>query len=58
MGVIGDEGSKEQIFSGALLFESNRCFLLTNGVTNNFSTKSQAFSFNIRISIVELKPLF
>lgn len=46
MGVVGDEGSKEQFFSGALLFESNRCFLLTNGVTNNFSTKSQAFSFN------------
>ncbi len=46
IGVIGDEGSKEQIFSGALLFESNRCFLLTNGVTNNFSTKSESFSFN------------
>jgi len=52
LGVIGDAGSKEQIFSGPIMFEGNRCFLLTNGITNNFSTKSQAFSFNCVVAPV------
>ena len=32
LGVVGNAGQTESIFSGAILFDSERCFLLSNGV--------------------------
>lgn len=46
MGVVGNAGSSEKIFSGAVLLEGGSCFLLSNGVSNYTSGTSNLFSFN------------
>jgi hypothetical protein len=34
MGVVGNAGQTEKIFSGTILLEGGSCFLLSNGVSS------------------------
>ena len=45
MGVVGNAGSSEKIFSGAVLLEGGSCFLLSNGVSNYTLSGINLFSF-------------
>lgn len=46
MGVVGNAGSTEKIFSGSILLEGGSCFLLSNGVSNYTEGTAHLFSFN------------
>jgi len=46
MGVVGNSGSSEKIFSGPVLLEGGSCFLLSNGVSNYTLSGINLFSFN------------
>lgn len=46
MGVVGNAGQTESIFSGAILFDSERCFLLSNGVSASIHGTANLFNIN------------
>jgi len=46
MGVVGNAGSDDKIFSGPVLLEGGSCFLLSNGVSNYTLNTLNLFSFN------------
>lgn len=46
LGVVGSAGQTESIFSGAILFDSERCFLLSNGVSASIYSTSNLFTIN------------
>ena len=50
MGVVGNAGQPENIFSGSILFDSQRCFYLSNGVSNILNGTSNLFSINCIVS--------
>ena len=56
MGVVGNAGQTESIFSGAILFDSERCFLLSNGISASMPSTANLFSMNCVVS-PSLEPL-
>ena len=52
MGVVGNAGSTEKIFSGSILLEGGSCFLLSNGVSNYTEGTANLFSFNCVVAPV------
>ena len=46
MGVVGGAGQTESIFSGAILFDSERCFLLSNGVSVSIHGNANLFTIS------------
>lgn len=50
MGVVGNAGQTETIFSGAVLIDSERCFLLSNGVSASMQSAANLFSMNCVIA--------
>lgn len=46
MGVVGSAGQTESIFSGSILFDSERCFLLSNGVSVSIHGTANLFTIN------------
>ena len=46
IGIVGNAGGNEKIFSGSVLLEGGSCFLLSNGISNFFTNKTNLFSFN------------
>jgi hypothetical protein len=52
MGVVGNAGSTEKIFSGSILLEGGSCFLLSNGVSNYTQGTANLFSFNCVVAPV------
>jgi len=52
MGVVGNAGSDDKIFSGPVLLEGGSCFLLSNGVSNYTLNTLNLFSFNCVVAPV------
>ena len=50
MGVVGNAGSTDKIFSGSILLEGGSCFLLSNGVSNYLPATTTVFSFSCVVS--------
>ena len=50
MGVVGSAGQTESIFSGSILFDSERCFLLSNGVSVSMYGAANLFTINCVVS--------
>ena len=46
MGIVGNAGQTQSIFSGSILFDSERCFLLSNGVSASIYSTNNLFSSN------------
>lgn len=46
MGIVGNAGETQKIFSGSVLLEGGSCFLLSNGVSNYTEGTANLFSFN------------
>jgi len=46
MGVVGNAGQTDKIFSGAILLEGGSCFLLSNGVSASMQSAANLFSMN------------
>jgi hypothetical protein len=46
MGVVGNAGQTENIFSGSILFDSERCFLLSNGVSARLHGTANLFNIS------------
>jgi len=46
MGVVGNAGQTENVFSGSILFDSERCFLLSNGVATGKHGTANLFTIN------------
>lgn len=44
IGVVGNAGSSEKIFSGPVLLEGGSCFVLSNGVSNYQTNTANLFS--------------
>ena len=59
MGVVGSAGQTESVFSGAILFDSERCFLLSNGVAAGIHSTTNLFTINCvvapRVQPLQLK---
>jgi hypothetical protein len=56
MGVVGNAGQTETIFSGAVLIDSERCFLLSNGVSASMQSAANLFSMNCVVA-PSIQPL-
>lgn len=56
MGIVGGAGQTEIVFSGAVLFDSERCFLLSNGVSTSISSTSNLFTINCVVALT-VQPL-
>lgn len=56
MGVVGSAGQTESIFSGSILFDSERCFLLSNGVSVSIHGTANLFTINCVVAPT-LQPL-
>jgi len=52
MGVVGNAGSTEKIFSGSILLEGGSCFLMSNGISNYTEGTANLFSFNCVVAPV------
>lgn len=46
MGVVGNAGGSEKIFSGPILIDGGFCFLLSNGISSNIPNTTNLFSIN------------
>ena len=46
MGVVGNAGQTDKIFSGTILLEGGNCFLLSNGVSLSIHSSANLFSMN------------
>jgi hypothetical protein len=46
MGVVGNAGQTDKIFSGTILLEGGSCFLLSNGISASMQTTANLFSMN------------
>jgi hypothetical protein len=44
IGIVGNAGGNEKMFSGSVLLEGGSCFLLSNGISNFFTNKTNLFS--------------
>ena len=56
MGVVGNAGQPENIFSGSILFDSERCFLLSNGVSTGIHGTANLFTINC-VVLPTVQPL-
>lgn len=56
MGVVGSAGQTESIFSGSILFDSERCFLLSNGVSVSIHGTANLFTINC-VVVPTVQPL-
>ncbi|MGB4723752.1 MAG: T9SS type A sorting domain-containing protein [Sediminibacterium sp.] len=56
MGVVGSAGQTESIFSGSILFDSERCFLLSNGVSVSIHGTANLFAINCLV-VPTVQPL-
>lgn len=56
MGVVGSAGQTESIFSGSILFDSERCFLLSNGVSASIYSTANLFTINCVVAPM-IQPL-
>lgn len=46
MGIVGNAGQTENVFSGSILFDGERCFLLSNGVSAGIHGTANLFTIN------------
>lgn len=46
MGVVGSAGQTESIFSGSIVFDSELCFILSNGVSVSIHGTANLFTIN------------
>ena len=56
MGVVGNAGQTDKMFSGTILFEGGSCFLLSNGISASMQSTANLFSMNCVVS-PSLEPL-
>jgi hypothetical protein len=56
MGIVGNAGQTDKIFSGAILLEGGSCFLLSNGVSASMQSASNLFSMNCFVA-PSIEPL-
>lgn len=56
MGIVGSAGQTESIFSGSILFDSERCFLLSNGISASIYGTANLFTSNC-VVIPSAQPL-
>ena len=56
MGVVGNAGQTDKIFSGTILLEGGSCFLLSNGISASMQNAANLFSMNCVVA-PSLEPL-
>jgi membrane protease subunit (stomatin/prohibitin family) len=56
MGIVGNAGQTDKIFSGTILLEGGSCFLLSNGVSASIYGNANLFSTNCFIA-PSIEPL-
>ncbi len=50
MGIVGNAGQTDKIFSGTILLEGGSCFLLSNGISASNQSAANLFSMNCVIA--------
>ena len=56
MGVVGNAGQIDKMFSGTILLEGGSCFLLSNGISASMPSTANLFSMNCVVA-PSLEPL-